>query len=185
MATAVSAGTKIRGSTVRLTRDDITLLDVDAFVYYASHDLMLGAGHGTAIATRAGASVQREVKELAPLETCDVVVSEAGKLPATHIIHAVGPRFKEPDIEAKLRRTMANVLDEAERLGARTLAFPLMGAGYYGIPPALSARVMLESLAAHAYMAVGLEEVTVCVLDANQYQAVEAAMDAMSGGGTP
>ena len=41
---------KINGRTIRVMRDDITLLDVDAFVFYASPDLQLGSGWGNAIA---------------------------------------------------------------------------------------------------------------------------------------
>ena len=181
MATAVSDVPRIQGTPVRLTRDDITLLEVDAFVFYASHDLTLGAGYGTAISGRGGPQVQRELAELGPVETCDVVVTTAGKLPAEFIIHAVGPRFKEPDIEDKLSRTMANVLEQAESLGVRRLAFPPMGAGYYGIPAPLCARVMRESLSAHLAGETGIEEVTISVLDTSQYRAFESALEGEEG----
>lgn len=181
MATAVSAVSRIHGSTVRVTRSDITLLEVDAFVFYASHDLALGAGYGTAIATRGGAEIQRALRELAPVATCDVVVTGAGKLPASHIIHAVGPRFREPDLEGKLRRTMENVLARVSELGVRSVAFPPMGAGYYGIPAGVCAEVMLESLARHLSGGSPVEEVVIAVLDANQEAAFEAALELVTG----
>ncbi len=59
-----------------------------------------------------------------------------------------------------------------------------MGAGYYGIPPALSARVMFESLEEHL-AGSGVEEVIVSLLDTDQYEAFEAALEAVSAGGTP
>lgn len=182
MAIAVSGASQLHGSTVRLTRDDITLLEVDAFVFYASHDLKLGAGYGTAISVRGGPTIQRELDELGSLETCEAVVTAAGELPADWIIHAVGPRFQEPDIEPKLHRTMAAVLEQAEARGVRRIAFPPMGAGYYGIPPDLCARVMLESLEEHLSRGSGISEVLVSVLDAAQQRAFESALDTLLNG---
>jgi len=182
MSTAVFEGTRLHGATVRLVRDDITELDVDAFVFYASHDLILGSGHGTAISVRGGPSIQKELKALAPLETGQAAVTGAGNLKAKHIVHAVGPRFREPDLERKLRSTMDETLRCARRVGARSLALPAMGAGYYGIPTALCARVMLQALDDHLRSDDALEEVVVSVLDTPQWEAFRAALEALDGG---
>ena len=165
---------------VRLMKGDITELEVDAFVFYAQPDLALGSGVGGMIAVRGGASIQKELDAMEPVPYLGAVVSGAGKLKADHIIHAVGPRFREDDIEAKLLTTMENCLRLAEDRGDKTLAFPAMGAGYYGIPPAISATVMLAALEHHLSGETGLEEVTICVLDTPQFKAFEAAMAAMS-----
>jgi O-acetyl-ADP-ribose deacetylase (regulator of RNase III) len=168
---------------VRLVRGDITQLDVDGFVFYAQPDLTLGSGFGGAIGVRGGASIQKELNTLTgdgPLRTGSVVVSGGGKLPARHIIHAVGPRFKEADTEGKLRATMRNCLAAAEEEGLETVAFPLMGAGYYGIPPAVSAKVMMESIREHLDRETGIREILVCVFDTPQFNAVQAAMSASS-----
>jgi O-acetyl-ADP-ribose deacetylase len=166
---------------IRLVRGDITMLDVDAFVFYAQPDLMLGSGIGGAIAVRGGASIQKELNELAasgPLAVGSVVVTGSGKLKARHIIHAVGPRFKEAETEVKLRRTVLGCLEAAEEKEVRSLAFPLMGSGYYGIPAAVSARVMLEALESRSKGGRGPEEIIVCVFDTPQYTAFEAAQAA-------
>ncbi len=170
-------------SVVRLLRGDITQLEVDGFVYYAQPDLSLGSGFGGAIGVRGGASIQKELTGLAgdgPLETGQVVVSGAGKLKAEKIIHAVGPRFKESHTEEKLRATMRNCLAAAEKEGMETLAFPLMGAGYYGIPPAVSARVMLGAIREHLDGETGIREILISVFDTPQFNAVQAAMSASS-----
>ncbi|MFH1755211.1 MAG: macro domain-containing protein, partial [Candidatus Latescibacterota bacterium] len=90
---------KVGNSTLRLLICDITDLDIQSFVFYAQHDLMVGSGFGTAIAVRGGPSIQEELKKHGPVNTTDVVVSKAGAMKADHIIHAVGPRFQEKDIE--------------------------------------------------------------------------------------
>jgi O-acetyl-ADP-ribose deacetylase (regulator of RNase III) len=170
----------IRDTVVRLVKGDITELEVDAFVFYARQDLALGSGFGGMIGVRGGASVQKELNTLAPVPDLEAVVSSAGKLAAEYIIHAVGPRFREDDIEAKLLTTMENCLLKAEEKGIKALAFPAMGAGYYGIPAPVSATVMLAALENHFRGETGLEEVTICVLDTPQFKAFEAAMAALS-----
>lgn len=179
MAEATAPALRINRTAVRVTRDDITTLDVDAFVFYAQHDLQLGAGYGRAISVRGGLSIQKELDTLAPLETCQAVVTAAGELKARFIIHAVGPRFAEEDTEGKLRRTMANVLARAEQHALASLAFPPMGAGFYGIPPDLCARVMIEELARHLRVATGLDDVILCPLDTKQHRAFETALAAV------
>ncbi|MFO8174278.1 MAG: macro domain-containing protein [Gemmatimonadota bacterium] len=171
----------IRKTTIHLRREDITELEVDGFVYYAQPDLALGSGFGGAIAVRGGASIQKELDERVgdgPVRTGEAVVSGAGKLAAKFIIHAVGPRFREEGIRGKLLETVQSSLFRAEEKGMRTLAFPLMGAGYYGIPPEVSAEVMLEGLRHHLEGGSGLEEVHICVFDSSQFNAVQAAFAA-------
>jgi O-acetyl-ADP-ribose deacetylase (regulator of RNase III) len=75
---------------------------------------------------------------------------------------------------------METCLLRAEEKGIRTLAFPAMGAGYYGIPAPISAAAMFQALEAHLSGESILEEVTICVLDSPQFNAFEAAMTALS-----
>lgn len=174
--------TTIGSAGVRVVREDITESDVDAFVYYAQPDLALGSGFGGAIGVRGGASIQKELNELAkegPIATGQAVVTGGGKLKAEQIIHAVGPRFQEDSIEEKLSQTMQSVLQLAEERKMKTLAFPAMGAGYYGIPAPVSARVMLDALRAHLTGDTGIQEVTICVLDTPQFNAFQSAIAAL------
>lgn len=168
-----------RKDLVRLVRDDITLLDVDAFVYYANPDLSLGSGFGGAITSRGGGAIQKELAELAmngPTGVGETVITGAGKLHAKYIIHAVGPRFREPDTEEKLRRTVRHCLDRAHEAGIKSLAFPAMGCGYHMIPPPTSARVMVETLRDASQVAPTLEDIVICVYDTAQQQAFQAAL---------
>ena len=164
------------GTVVKLIIDDLTALDVEAFVFYAEESLALGSGYGTAISNRGGPSIQKALDELAPVATTEAVVTGAGKLKASWIIHAVGPKFQEPDLEGKLRTTMLNALARAEEKRIKRLSFPAMGAGYYGIDPALCARVMLEEIKRHVEGETSLREIFLCVLDTNQHKAFRAAM---------
>jgi O-acetyl-ADP-ribose deacetylase (regulator of RNase III) len=170
----------IGGTVVHLNREDITEAEVDGFVFYAQNDLALGSGFGGMIAVRGGASIQKELDEMSPVADLEVVVSGAGKLNAEHILHAVGPRFREDDIEVKLTTTIENCLKKADETGIKTLAFPAMGAGYYGIPAPVSATVMVSVLDTYLTGETGLEEIKICVLDRPQFQAFEAALKTAS-----
>ncbi|MFH1923698.1 MAG: macro domain-containing protein [Planctomycetota bacterium] len=176
MPEAVSEGKQVNDCVVRLVKSDITDLDVDAFVFYAQSDLVLGSGFGTAISVRGGPTIQKELQELGPVATGEAVVSAAGNLKAGFIIHAVGPKFQEEDTEGKLRATVRNSLRRAEEKGIERIAFPAMGAGYYGIPADLCARVMLEVIRSHLEGESGIKEVVLCVLDTPQYNSFQAQL---------
>ena len=164
-------------ATLRVVRDDITLIDVDAFVYYAQEDLVLGTGFGNAIAQRGGPSIQKELNDLGPVKPHEVVVTDAGKLAANKIIHAVGPRFREDDMEAKIETTLMNVMQAADAHQIKRLAVPLMGRGFYGVPLQLSAKATVDSIAKYlANGSTGLSEVLICVIDWNEVEPVQAQL---------
>lgn len=158
----------VNGRSIRLMKGDITDLDVEGFAFYATEDLVLGSGYGTAISVRGGPSIQEECKKLAPVPVGRAVVTGAGNLKARYIIHAVGPKFQEPDEAEKLRRTVQAVLEKAEEKGIRRLALPPMGTGFYGIPVDLCARVMVETLRGHLNGNTKIEEVIICVRDSRE-----------------
>ena len=177
MTNAVEEGKQVNKSVLRLIKGDITNLEVDAFVFYAEPDLALGTGFGGAITVRGGPSIQKELDELAPVALGDAVVSAAGNLKARHIIHAVGPKFQEEEIEDKLRTTVLNSLRRAEATEIESVAFPAMGAGYYGIVPDLCARVMLEVIESYLEGETRIRKVVICVYDTRQYNAFKTQLE--------
>jgi O-acetyl-ADP-ribose deacetylase (regulator of RNase III) len=169
----------INGTKLRVVKEDITLMEVQAFVYYAQHDLKLGSGTGNAITLRGGPSVEKEATALGPIETTEAVVSGAGELKAEHIIHAVGPRFQELETEQKLHSTMVNLLKRAEEKGIETLALPIMGYGFYGVPLDVSAKISLKAIKEHLGNGSKLKELTFCVFDNKQIPAFEKELQAL------
>ena len=160
---------RVNGTFVRLEQGDLTALGVDAFVFYAREDLALGSGFGSAIQVRGGEAVKKELKALGSLRMGEAVITSAGNMQAKHIIHACGPKFQEPDTERKLRDCTTAALASADRQGLMTIAFPPLGAGFYGVPLDLCARVMLEALKSHLAGPTQLKEVIICVIDQREY----------------
>lgn len=70
------------------------------------------------------------------------------RLPAKFVIHTVGPVWKggthgEPELLASAYRRS---LEEAVRVGAKTVAFPAISTGVYGYPKELAARVAVDTI---------------------------------------
>jgi O-acetyl-ADP-ribose deacetylase (regulator of RNase III) len=167
---------EVNRSSIRLIQQDITDLEIDAFVYYATPDLRLGAGFGNAISMRGGPTIQKELDEIGPLEVTEVAVSEAGNMKAGHILHAVGPKFQEPGMVVKLRKTIFNCLVRAEERGFERVALPPMGAGFYGLPLDDSARITVGTVMEHLENSSKLKEVVICANDGREYRAFEATL---------
>jgi O-acetyl-ADP-ribose deacetylase len=70
------------------------------------------------------------------------------ELPAKWIIHTVGPiwqggRHREDETLASCYR---RGLEEADKLGARSVAFPSISTGAYGFPPDRAARIGVATI---------------------------------------
>lgn len=171
---------KVNSRSIRLAKGDITDMEIEAFVYYAQHDLVLGSGFGTAISIRGGPAIQKELNQLGPLETTEVVMSAAGEMKANHIIHAVGPRFQEENLENKLKTTVLNCLKAADEKGIKAVAFPPMGAGFYGVPLDVSARVTLGTIREYLAGDTNINDVVVCLFDNREYQPFQKQLASMA-----
>lgn len=167
---------RIKNTTIRLLRGDIADLEIEAFVYYAREDLALGSGFGGAISVRGGPTIQEELNKLAPIQLTEAVITPAGEMKADFIIHAVGPKFQEEDLEAKLHSTILNVLKLADQRHFKKIAFPPMGAGFYGVPLENSARIMMETFEQYLQGETGLEEIIICLVDNREYQPFAAQL---------
>ncbi|MFZ5980103.1 MAG: macro domain-containing protein [Candidatus Zixiibacteriota bacterium] len=156
---------RVKDTVISLVKEDITDIEIESFVYYAQHNLALGSGFGTAISVRGGPSIQDELNEMGPLKTTEAVVSSAGNLKVKYIIHAVGPRFQEEEIENKLKVTIENILRLAESKGITSIALPPMGTGFYGIPLEVSAQVTLRTIIAYAENNTSIKDIKICLND--------------------
>lgn len=164
---------KVNQTVIRLQKEDLTAMDIESIVHYANPNLVLGAGFGSAIAARGGMSIQEELKSFGTIETGEAVITSAGELKSDYIIHAAGPRFQEDETEQKLEKTMQRALRVANDKGIVKIAFPPMGAGFYGIPLDVCARIMLQSIRKHLADGSSLKEIVICVLDEREYKAFQ------------
>jgi len=168
---------KIGNTTIKLQYDDLTALPVDALVFYAREDLELGSGYGTAIQTRGGLDIKKELDDIGSIKMGEAVITGAGMMNAKHIIHACGPKFQEEDLEKKLRDCMNNTLKVAGDNQLKSLAFPPMGTGFYGVPVELSADVMLDAITNFLKDETSLEEIIICILNVRDYKTFKERLE--------
>jgi O-acetyl-ADP-ribose deacetylase len=75
------------------------------------------------------------------------VATTAGRLPATWVIHTVGPVYSpREDRSALLASCYTESLRVAAELGARTIALPAVSAGIYGWPADDAARIAVTTV---------------------------------------
>lgn len=116
---------------------DITEMDVDAIVNPANTQLKRGGGAcGAIFAAANNPKLQEDCDNLAPIKTGESVITMGYDLPATYIIHTVGPVWHggNQNEEELLYNAYASALGLAETHDVKSIAFPLISAGIYGFP---------------------------------------------------
>lgn len=139
-----------------VTRGDITSDDSEAIVNAANSTLLGGGGVDGAIHAAGGPEILGACRRLRAsshpkgLPTGSAVATTAGILPATWVIHTVGPkRWEHPDGgRTLLARCHASCLAVADEVGAQSIAFPAISCGVYGWDPADAAPIALDSVRA-------------------------------------
>jgi O-acetyl-ADP-ribose deacetylase len=133
---------------------DLTREEVDAVVNAANSTLMGGGGVDGAIHRAGGPEILEECRRLRAtthpegLPTGEVAITTAGRMPARHVIHTVGPIYgrhngSEPELLAACYR---NAIRLAADHDLASIAFPSISTGVYGYPKDETARVVSDAL---------------------------------------
>lgn len=160
---------------IELVLGDITKQEVDAIVNAANSSLLGGGGVDGAIHRAGGSSILEESRLLGGCDTGDAKATTAGKLPARHVIHTVGPVWqgggaREDELLASCHRRS---LEVAVELGSRTVAFPAISTGIYRFPVERAARIALHTTAAELERHPDIQEVRFVLFSDEHLQAFQ------------
>jgi O-acetyl-ADP-ribose deacetylase len=160
---------------------DITTLDVDAIVNAANRSLLGGGGVDGAIHRAAGPDLKHECEKLGGCETGSAKITRGYRLPAKHVIHAVGPVWSggnkgEEELLASCYRTALTLAME-HRL--TSIAFPAISTGIYRFPAERAARIAVGTVAAEIPEKPDIGRVVFCCFSEDSAEHHAQAFDAL------
>lgn len=171
-------------SEITVIKSDITTLAVDAIVNAANERLLGGGGVDGAIHRAAGPDLLeacRALPEVRPGVRCptgEARITDGFNLPARHLIHTVGPIWKdgtqrEPEL---LASCYAESLRLAREHGLDSIAFPAISCGVYGFPLQQAAQIAVETIRAECAAHGAPRRVILCAFNDSIADALEQSL---------
>lgn len=163
---------------IEVIKGDITLVKADTIVNAANSSLLGGGGVDGAIHRAGGKTILEACMAIrnkqGGCETGQAVITTAGNLPATFVIHTVGPVWNG-DTEKKkklLADCYKNSLVLAEANNCRSVAFPNISTGIYHFPKDTAAEIAVSTVS--EYMQANkdsvIEKILFVCFDEENYQ---------------
>ena len=143
---------------------DITTLSIDAIVNAANSSLLGGGGVDGAIHRAAGPELLAECRRLNGCQTGDAKITKGYRLPARHVIHAVGPVWhggSRGEDEA-LASCYARAIELCQAHGLASVAFSAISTGVYRFPADRAARIAVSTTANALATAPALTRIIFC-----------------------
>ena len=160
----------VGNSILELVEGDITEMETEAIVNAANAKLILGSGVAGAIRRKGGPEIQQECNKIGRTFVGGAVITTAGNLEATYVIHAVGPRIGEGNEDEKLKNATLNSLKLADEKTIKSISFPAISTGVFGFPIQRCAEIMLQTVIDYLKGQTGLGKVVFCLFSQADYE---------------
>jgi O-acetyl-ADP-ribose deacetylase (regulator of RNase III) len=172
------AARQIGDARLEVITADITTLSVDAIVNAANTSLLGGGGVDGAIHRVAGPELLAECRTLGGCATGDAKITKGYRLPAEHVIHAVGPVWNGGGHgeDALLASCYATSIELCQAHNLGSIAFPAISTGVYRFPPDRAADIAVKTVAEALPSAPSLTRVIFCCFSAGSARLHEDAM---------
>lgn len=174
-----------------ICQGDITKEELDAIVNAANEYLAGGGGVDGAIHRAAGPTLMDACRKVKPRRDgvrCPLgsaVLTEAGKLPCKHVIHAVGPVWEggQSGEANHLRNAHKSALELAAKHELTSLAFPAISCGIFRYPVHEAANIAVKTILDHLRGETSLTLVKYMVFSDKHRFTFESALGRFSGQG--
>lgn len=162
----------INKSVIELRPGDITKQKVEAIVNAANSRLAGGGGVDGAIHRAGGPAIMEECRKIGRCPTGNAVITTGGKLYVKHVIHTVGPVYRngKSGESRLLGNAYQNSLKVAERARIKTIAFPSISTGVYGYPIKDASRIALSTIVDYLKGETGIERVVFVLFSAEDFE---------------
>ncbi|MVM34280.1 O-acetyl-ADP-ribose deacetylase [Spirosoma sp. HMF4905] len=167
-------------ATIQVIQGDITKQAVDAIVNAANTSLLGGGGVDGAIHRAAGPELVFECRLLHGCKTGDAKITNGYRLPAKHVIHAVGPVWRggrqgEAELLASCYRRAMEIASENQ---LTSLAFPNISTGIYGYPKDKAADVAITTIRQCLEQPTSVETILFVCFEADNFALYEQRLHA-------
>lgn len=157
---------------LEIIKGDITTLKADAIVNAANTTLLGGGGVDGAIHRAAGPELLEACRKLNGCHTGEAKITRGFRLPASYVIHAVGPVYRdglhrEPELLASCYK---NSLRLAEEYQLKSIAFPCISTGAYRYPKRAAATIALKVIEAFLHTHPAFEKVIIVCFSEEDFQ---------------
>lgn len=133
---------------ILVKQGDITKVEADAVVNAANKDLAPGGGVAGAIHRTGGEGLTKECEKLGGCRTGEAKITQGYNLPASYVIHTVGPVYGQEEGKEKqlLESCYKESLKLAEKYDLKSIAFPAISTGAFGYPKQEAFRIAVETV---------------------------------------
>lgn len=166
---------------LELWNGDICVLEVDAIVNPASPTLWMSTGVGGALKRAGGDAIEFAAVRQGPIPVGSAVVTEAGKLAAHVIIHAVSLDRDHRTSALAIATAIRSAMARARELGVSSIAFPALGTGLGGFPLDEAAEVTVRTLRDELTVEPAIDHVILALRGAEAYRAFGRALEEPMG----
>lgn len=167
---------------IQVRREDLVTADVECVLRSVGSNLEPLTAIGREIGAAAGEALLERLQQMGDLPVGGAVITPAGDLSASFILHVSLQSQDEPVSAGSVRKALLNGLRHACRMGVETLALPPLGTGAGNFDAESAAGLMFEVLRGHMENEEYPREVTVMVTTEYDLQAFASRLGEANAG---
>jgi O-acetyl-ADP-ribose deacetylase (regulator of RNase III) len=134
---------------IRVVLGDLAAQDVEAVVRPVRSDLAPATAASRDLGHRAGDDLAQRLDRMGPLPVGSAVLTPAGLLPCSFLIHVAVMSVEEPQTATSVQNALRNGLRRAADWDVASLALPPLGLGVGAMEPEEAAGALVDVLRDH------------------------------------